>query len=70
MTVARHNRPSSKPEKVAKPVLLAGGNPRIAKAEGDAAVRAYIAAMPGWKRAVGRRLDALIERTVRGSPRP
>jgi len=50
--------------KTAKPVLLAGGNPQIAKADGDAPVQAYIAAMPGWKRAVGRRLDALISRTV------
>src|SRR5687767_22563 len=49
-----------------KPALLAGGNPQIAKADGDAPVRAYIAAMPGWKRAVGRRLDALIVRTVPG----
>ena len=48
----------------AKPVLLAGGNPQIAKAEGDAPVQAYIAAMPGWKRDVGRRLDDLIVRTV------
>ena len=47
-----------------KPVLLAGGNPQIAKADGDAPVQAYIAAMPGWKRDVGRRLDALIVRTV------
>lgn len=54
----------SKPAKVAKPTLLAGGNPQIAKAEGDAPVEAYIAAMPGWKRDVGRRLDALIGRTV------
>ena len=46
------------------PVLLAGGNPRIAKAEGDAPVQAYIAAMPGWKRAIGQRLDALIVRNV------
>src|SRR5262245_1246520 len=46
----------------AKPALLAGGNPQIAKAYGDAPVRAYIAAMPGWKRDVGRRLDALIVR--------
>jgi hypothetical protein len=46
------------------PKLLAGGNPQIAKAYGDAPVQAYIAAMPGWKRDVGRRLDALIERTV------
>jgi hypothetical protein len=51
---------------VAKPALLAGGNPQIAKAEGDAPVQAYIAAMPGWKRDVGRRLDALIVRTAPG----
>ena len=43
-----------------KPVLLSGGNPQIAKADGDAPVQAYIAAMPGWKRDIGRRLDALI----------
>ena len=50
---------------VAKPVkLLSGGNPQIAKADGDAPVQAYIAAMPDWKRDVGRRLDALIVRTV------
>ena len=48
----------------AKPALLSGGNPQIAKADGDAPVQAYIAAMPGWKRDVGRRLDALIVRTV------
>ena len=49
----------------AKPVkLLSGGNPQIAKADGDAPVQAYIAAMPGWKRDVGRRLDALIVRNV------
>ncbi len=47
-----------------KVVLLGGGNPQIAKADGDAPVRAYLAAMPGWKRAVGERVDALIERTV------
>jgi hypothetical protein len=44
--------------------LLSGGNPQIAKAYGDAPVQAYIAAMPGWKCNVGRRLDQLIERTV------
>jgi hypothetical protein len=44
--------------------LLSGGNPQIAKADGDAPVQAYIAAMPGWKRDVGRWLDALIERSV------
>jgi hypothetical protein len=50
----------------AKPrvVLLTGGNPQIAKAEGNAPVQAYVAAMPGWKRAVGKRLDALIVRNV------
>ena len=48
----------------ATPVLLAGGNPQIAKADGDAPVQAYIAAMPGWKRGVGRSLDALIVQTV------
>lgn len=51
----------------AKPVkLLSGGNPQIAKAEGDAPVQAYIAAMPDWKQDVGRRLDAIIERTLPG----
>lgn len=50
----------------AKPALLAGGNPQIAKGYGDAPVQAYIAALPGWKSDVGRRLDALIERTVPG----
>jgi hypothetical protein len=48
----------------AKPKLLSGGNPQIAKADGDAPVQAYIAAMPGWKRDVGRWLDALIVRNV------
>ena len=47
-----------------EPTLLSGGNPQIAKGDGDAPVQAYIAAMPGWKREVGRRLDALIVRTV------
>ena len=55
-----------KPSKATKPSLLSGGNPQIAKADGDAPVQAYIAAMPGWKREVGRRLDALIVRTVPG----
>jgi hypothetical protein len=49
-----------------KPKLLSGGNPQIAKGEGDVPVQAYIAAMPGWKRDVGRQLDALIVRTVPG----
>ena len=46
------------------PVLLAGGNPQIAKGDGDAPVQAYIAAMPAWKSDLGKRLDALIERNV------
>jgi hypothetical protein len=45
-------------------VLLSGGNPQIAKGEGDALVQAYIAAMPDWKRDLGKRLDALIVRNV------
>lgn len=49
-----------------KPVLLSGGNPQIPKGDGDAPVRAYIAAMPGWKQDVGRRLDDLIVSTVPG----
>ena len=59
---------TSSRSKIAKPrpKLLSGGNPQIAKADGDAPVKAYIAAMPGWKRDVGRRLDALITRTVPG----
>ena len=56
--------PKSKVRKAAKPALLSGGNPQIAKADGDAPVQAYIAAMPGWKREVGRRLDALIARAI------
>ncbi|MBO1112591.1 DUF1801 domain-containing protein [Bordetella petrii] len=66
---------SKPPENVAKkaarpatgqPKLLSGGNPQIPKGYGDAPVQAYIAAMPGWKSAVGRRLDALIMQTVPG----
>lgn len=49
-----------------EPVLLSGGNPQIAKGYGDAPVQAYIAAMPGWKSDLGRRLDALIGETVPG----
>ena len=52
--------------RAAKPVLLTGGNPQIAKADGDAPVQAYIEAMPGWKSDVGRCLDTLIVRTVPG----
>lgn len=49
-----------------QPKLLSGGNPQIAKGYGDAPVQAYIDAMPGWKRAIGQRLDALITQTVPG----
>ena len=58
-----------KPAPAAKgpePRLLSGGNPQIAKGAGDAKVQEYIAAMPGWKGDIGRRLDALIARTVPG----
>ena len=59
---------TTRPKKkaAAKPKLLSGGNPQIAKGDGDAPVQAYIAAMPGWKRDVGRRLDALIVGAVPG----
>jgi len=50
----------------AGPVLLSGGNPQIAKGDGDAPVQAYIAAMPGWKRDIGSRLDALVVDAVPG----
>jgi hypothetical protein len=50
--------------KDAAPVLLSGGNPQIAKADGDAPVQAYIAAMRGWKSEVGRRIDAVVVATV------
>lgn len=63
MTRKHFTKPSDTAGKV---VLLSGGNPQIAKGEGNAPVQAYIAAMPGWKNEVGRRLDALVERTVPG----
>jgi hypothetical protein len=55
---------AAKVRKGGKVVLLSGGNPQIAKADGDAPVQAYIAAMPGWKRDIGERLDAIIVRAV------
>jgi hypothetical protein len=58
--------PTRSTPSAAAPRLLAGGNPQIPKGEGDAPVQAYIAAMPGWKRAVGERLDALIGAAVPG----
>jgi hypothetical protein len=63
---ARNRKAKPKPKAAAKPVLLTGGNPQIAKADGDPPVQAYIAAMPGWKSRLGRRLDSLIERSVPG----
>jgi hypothetical protein len=63
-TASKAKRPTAAVRKAGKPKLLTGGNPQIAKADGDAPVQAYIAALPGWKRDVGRRLDALITRTV------
>ena len=65
-SVAKQIRRIERQRKAKVPVLLSGGNPQIAKADGDGPVRAYIAAMPGWKRDVARRLDALIVRTVAG----
>jgi hypothetical protein len=62
----RKARAKSPSRKGAKPTLLAGGNPQIAKGYGEAPVQAYISAMPGWKREVGRRLDAIIARAVPG----
>ena len=55
---------SKNPSEADKPKLLSGGNPQIAKADGDAPVQAYIAAMPGWKCDLGKRIDAIIMRTV------
>src|SRR5262245_11888605 len=65
---AKPRKTAPKPQSgmAAKPVLLSGGNPQIAKGYGDAPVEAYIAAMPGWKSDVGRRLDALIVGVVPG----
>ena len=66
--VSNRPRKTAKPQsgKGAKPALLSGGNPQIAKGFGDAPVQAYIAAMPGWKQELGRRIDALITRAVPG----
>ena len=59
-------QPAAQPAEAGQVVLLSGGNPQIAKADGDAPVQAYIAAMPGWKSEIGRRLDDLIVRAVPG----
>jgi hypothetical protein len=68
LPVSGAEAPPRKPRKGGKApaVLLSGGNPQIAKADGDAPVQAYIAAMPGWKRDLGQRLDTLLGRTVPG----
>lgn len=69
-TTKRQVRPAAEPDgakpDAGGPVPLSGGNPQIAKGYGDAPVQAYIAAMPGWKRELGIRLDALIEDAVPG----
>ncbi|WP_201838978.1 DUF1801 domain-containing protein [Microvirga zambiensis] len=62
--VAKKAAPKTSIAKASEPKLLSGGNPQIAKGYGDAPVQAYIAAMPGWKSEVGRRIDALIVRVV------
>lgn len=63
---AAPKRKKPAPRKAGKPVLLAGDNPQIPKGEGDAPVRAYIAAIPGWKRKIAKRVDELVVRTVPG----
>jgi hypothetical protein len=67
-TAAKAAKTPKKPtaKKATEPRLLSGGNPQIAKGDGDAPVQAYIAAMSGWKRAVGQQLDAIIARAVPG----
>ena len=66
VTPAKRASKTAAEQAAAKPVLLSGGNPQIAKGYGDEPIQAYIAAMPGWKSDVGRRLDEIIERTVPG----
>jgi len=61
---ATKSRSAAKAAKTKPAKLLSGGNPQIAKADGDAPVQAYIAAMPGWKRDIGKRIDAAITRNV------
>jgi len=63
---AERAKPNAAAAKPAAPRLLSGGNPQIAKGDGDAPVQAYLDAVPGWKREAARRLDALVERTVPG----
>src|ERR1700741_2015192 len=63
---AKAAKKTAVPKRAAKPRLLSGDNPQIAKAYGDAPVQAYIAAIPGWKRDIPRRLDAVVTRAVPG----
>lgn len=56
--------PAKRKRTADKPVLLSGGNPQIKKGDGEAPVQAYLAAMPGWKQGLGRRLDALVVASV------
>ena len=62
----RSRLPKQQPGRPASPKLLRGGNPQIAKGDGDAPVRAYLAALPGWKATVGKRIDAIVRRAVPG----
>jgi len=63
---ARKSKVASKVSRGKKVALLSGGNPQVPKGDGDAPVRAWLAAVPGWKKAVARRVDALVVRTVPG----
>jgi hypothetical protein len=60
------DKSQASPSGAQEPALLSGGNPRVAKGYGEEPIRAYIAAMPGWKSAVGEKVDAIITRTVPG----
>src|SRR5688500_677103 len=66
MANAKSKKPAKAKRATAKPRLLSGDNPQIAKGDGDAPVQAYVAAIPGWKQGVARRIDAIITRTVPG----
>ena len=66
MAEAISGKPAKKAGASGQPVLLSGGNPQIAKGYGEVPIQAYIAAMPGWKSALGARIDALISAAVPG----
>ena len=61
----KRKAPAAQKSKSVRPKLLAGGNPQIAKGDGDAPVQAYLSAVPGWKQDIGRRIDAIVTREVR-----